>query len=391
MKTAPIRRLAILAGAGVLALSACGPDSVDGGNEDPTTTAAETTEEAPETDETEDAGDATVELSGSIAGSGASSIENAQGGWIAGFADLHPNVTVNYDPTGSGTGREQFLNGAVLFAGSDSRLKPEEQEAAVGRCFGGEALELPLYISPIAIVYNLPSVDAEHINIKPTTLAKMFTGEITKWNDPELVESNPDVELPDLNVIPVNRSDKSGTTGNFTDYLAAAAPNEWTYGSVEEWPISGTQSGAQTQGMIDIVAGAEGTIGYADASRVGDLGTVAVGVGDEYVPFSPEAAAAIVDASPGTEDATDLRLTIDLARDTTESGTYPVVLISYLIACSQYDNESDAANVAEFFRYIASVEGQERAARPDVAGSAPISDPLRERVNAALDQISVAG
>lgn len=391
MKIAPIRRLAILAGVGVLALAACGPDNVDRPDQE---TSGPTSSTAPAEEsngsEGEDTGESD-ELAGSIAGAGASSIETAQSGWIAGFADLHPDVTVNYDPTGSGTGREQFINAAVLFAGSDSRLKPEEVEAAQARCFGGEPLELPLYISPIAVVYNLPGVEAEHINIQPTTLAKMFTGEITAWNDPELVESNPGVELPDLDIIPVNRSDKSGTTGNFTDYLAAAAPDEWPHGSVEEWPISGTQSGAQTQGLIDVVAGAEGTIGYADASRVQDLGTVAVGVGDDYVPFSPEAAAAIVDASPATSDATDLRLTIDLARDTTQAGTYPVVLISYLIACSTYDNAADAANVSEFLRYVASQSGQERAALPEVAGSAPISPDLREKVNAALDQISVAG
>lgn len=381
MKNAPIRRLAILAGAGVLALSACGPDSV---NEDDTTSENTTSSEEGTTDET------TEELSGSLAGSGASSQENAVNGWIAGFGEQQPGVTVSYEPTGSGTGREQFINGAVQFIGTDSALSEDEISAATERCFGGEPLELPLYISPIAVVYNLPSVDAEHVNLQPTTLAKIFTGEITNWNDPEIVESNPDVELPDLQIIPVNRADKSGTTGNFTEYLAATAPDVWTYGDVEEWPISGTQSGTQTQGLIDIVEGAEGTIGYADASRAGDLGTVAVGVGEEYVPFSPEAAAAIVDASPATDDATDNRLTIELARDTTESGTYPIVLISYTVACSTYESEEEASIVKAFLSYVASPEGQELAAQPDVAGSAPISDTLRERVNAAIDAISAS-
>ncbi|PYF99489.1 phosphate transport system substrate-binding protein, partial [Georgenia satyanarayanai] len=170
------------------------------------------------------------------------------------------------------------------------------------------------------------------------------------------------------------------------------APDVWTYGPIETWPIPGTQSGAQTSGVVDVIQGAEGAIGYIDASRVEDgMGTVAVGVGEEYVPFSPEAAASVIDASPAAEGATDLRLTIDLARDTTESGTYPIVLVSYSIACSTYENEADAANVKAYFEYVASPEGQERAAQPDVAGSAPISDDLRERVTAALEQITVAG
>ncbi len=338
-----------------------------------------------------DTGEGSSELSGEIAGSGASSQEAAVQGWIAGFMEQNPDVNVTYDPTGSGTGREQFLNGTVLFAGSDSIMDEEELAAGADRCFGGEVVELPLYISPIAVVYNLPSVDAANINMDPETIAGIFMGEITNWSDPAIADANPDLELPDLDIIPVNRSDDSGTTENFTAYLADAAGDVWTHGPVETWPIDGTQSGAQTSGMIDVVQGAEGAIGYADASRAEDLGTVAVGVGDDYVPFSPEAAAAVVDASPATDDATDLRLTVDLARDTTESGTYPIVLISYSIACSQYDNESDAENVKAYFEYVASPEGQERASQPDVAGSAPISEDLRERVQAALDQITVVG
>src|SRR5690606_30409243 len=88
-------------------------------------------------------GDAGTELSGAIAGSGASSQENAQLGWVAGFTEANPGVTVSYEPTGSSTGREQFLNGAVQFAGTDSPLKPEELEAAQERCGDGDALERP--------------------------------------------------------------------------------------------------------------------------------------------------------------------------------------------------------------------------------------------------------
>jgi len=364
-----------LLGAVALTLTACGPGSVDdpaGGGEDASAS-----------------GDS--QLSGTLAGSGASSQENAQNGWIAGFTAMNPSVSVSYDPTGSGTGREQFLNGSVLFAGSDAALDEQELGQAAERCLDGEALELPLYISPIAVVYNLPDVTTEHINLTPQALAGIFMGEITSWNDPAIAESNPDVELPDTTVVPVNRSDDSGTTENFTEYLSAVAGDVWTHGPIETWPISGTVSGAQTSGLIDTVTSQVGAIGYADASRAGDLGTAAVQVGEEFVPYSADAAAAIVDVSPATEDATDRRLTIELARDTTESGTYPIVLISYLIACDTYENEADAANVAGYLSYIASPEGQERSAEPDVAGSAPISEDLRTRVQAAIDSISSAG
>lgn len=312
-------------------------------------------------------------------------------GWIAGFQDQHPDTTVAYDPVGSGAGREAFLNSAVLFAGSDAYMDPEEIEAASERCYGGEVLELPVYISPIAVAYNLPSVEAENINMTPEVIAGVFNGDVTSWDDPAIAEINPDIELPSTEIIPVNRSDDSGTTENFTEYLAEAAGDAWPHEASETWPISGTQSGSQTAGVVSTIESAEGTIGYIDASQVTDpMGTVAVGVGEEFVPFSPEAAAAVVDASPKTEDATDLRLTYDLARDTTESGVYPIVLISYDIACSTYDNEQDAANVAAFLTYVASEEGQQRAAQPDVAGSAPISDEMRQNIMNAIDQISAA-
>lgn len=329
--------------------------------------------------------------SSTVAGAGASSQEIAMQAWLAGLYDIRPDILASYDPAGSGAGREMFITGAVDFAGTDAHLDDEEYAAAVERCEGGDVLELPLYISPIAVAYHLPGLEIDHLQLSPHTIAAMFDGRIERWDDPAIAETNPGVDLPDLPVVPVNRSDDSGTTENFTAYLAEAAGDVWTYGAVETWPIEGTQSGAQTSGMIDVVSGAEGTIGYADASRAGDLGTIAVGVGEEYVPFSPEAAAAVVDASPAAEDATDLRLTVDLARDTTEAGTYPIVLISYSVACSTYDNEQDAANVKAFLEYVASPEGQERASRPDVAGSAPISDELREKVHAALDRITVAG
>lgn len=376
---------AIFAGALALTLAACGSNA-PASTPDATDTTTEST--APESPETPDETD--VALSGNLAGAGASSQEKAMGGWIAGFGDSHPDVLVSYDPIGSGGGREQFLSGATLFAGSDAALKPEEVTSATDRCFGGEPLQLPLYISPIAIIYNIPGLDTEHLQLSAETTAKIFNREITVWNDPAIAAENPDVELPDLGIIPVNRSDESGTTENFTEWLVAAAGDAWPHEASGDWPLSGGQSGAQTQGMIDIVSSAEGTIGYADASRAGDLGTVAVGVGDAFVPYSAEAAAAVVDASPAAEGASDKQLTIELDRATTADGAYPVVLISYSIACSVYDSEQDAANVKAFLTYVASDEGQTRAADPSVAGSAPISGALRTSVEAAIASISAS-
>ncbi|HZK06026.1 MAG TPA: phosphate ABC transporter substrate-binding protein PstS [Actinomycetaceae bacterium] len=371
MKLAVDRRIAGVAAVSALAISlaACG----NGGSAEETHGAA---------------GEGTG-LSGQVAGAGASSMENAQNAWIAEFTAQNPGVVASYDPVGSGGGREQFISGTTLYGGSDATLDEEEVAAAQERCSAGEVLELPLYLSPIAVIFNIEGTDS--INMSPATLAGVFSGQITTWNDPAIAADNEGVELPDLNIIPVNRSDDSGTTENFTDYLSKAAPEAWTFEADGVWPIEGTQSGAQTSGMIDVVSSTQGTIGYADASRSGDLGTVAVRVGDEFVSYSPEAAARVLEVSQLTDDANDFRLTYDLARDTTESGTYPIVLVAYTMACELYESEQDAQNVRAFLTYVTSDEGQQVAADPDVAGIAPLSDTIRELVMNAVDQISVAG
>ena len=326
--------------------------------------------------------------SASIAGAGASSQEIAIQAWLAGLYDARPDLLASYDPAGSGAGREMFITGAVDFAGTDAHLDDEEAADARQRCHDDEVLELPLYISPIAVAYHLPGLEADHVRLGPEVIAEMFDGRIERWDDPAIAETNPGVDLPDLPIVPVNRSDDSGTTENFTEYLAQAGGDAWPYEPSGTWPRSGTHSGQQNVGVVSTLEAAEGTIGYVDASQVTDsLGTVAVGVGEDFVPFSPEAAAAVVDASPAAEGASDTRLILELDRRTDAPGAYPVVLISYTIACLTYESEEKADGMRELLGYMASEEGQARIAAPDVAGAAPISADLRERVMAVVDEI----
>jgi phosphate transport system substrate-binding protein len=373
-----------LAASTALVLAACGGGVTA---DDPSSSAPDGGSES-SSDGGESEAPAAGELSGNLAGAGASSQGRAQEGWIAGFGDLEPGVTVTYDGVGSGGGREQFLSSGVLFAGSDSALKEDELASATDRCFGGEAVELPLYISPIAVIYNLPDTGVENIQLDAATLASIFRGDITTWDDAAIADQNPDATLPSTSITVVNRSDDSGTTENFTEYLFEASEGVWTDEASDAWPLASQQSGDGTSGMVTTVSSAEGAIGYADASQAGDLGTVALQVGEEYVPFSPEAAAAAVDASPLSDDATEKRITYQLDRTTTESGVYPLVLISYLIGCDTYDDAADAANVKAYFDYIASEDGQTRA--NEAAGVAPISSDLRTQVEAAIETISAS-
>ncbi|MDY5585448.1 MAG: phosphate ABC transporter substrate-binding protein PstS [Arcanobacterium sp.] len=320
---------------------------------------------------------------GVMNGSGASSQVNAQQAWRDNFTGTS-GVVVNYDPTGSGTGRKQFIAGATVYAGTDSILKEDEIAAATKRCGDTEPLELPLYVSPIAITFNLPDID--QLNLTAELVAKIFDGKITKWNDAAIAAINSDVKLPDLDIIPVNRADDSGTTENFQHYLTEAAGAAWPYEAADTWPRTGTQSAEKTSGVVNLVTSTPGAITYADASQVGDLGTAAIEVAGEFLPYSPEAAAKIVDGSAPTADASDRRLTVELKRDGSIPGAYPIVMVSYLVACTTYDNADDAANVKAFLSYIASKEGQEASANAG-GGNAPISDSLRTKVEAAIAQI----
>ena len=324
-------------------------------------------------------------LSGNLVGAGASSQDAAQQSWIAGFQTANPDVTIDYDPSGSGAGRETFLEGASDFAGSDRAFKDEEIAAGgFAKCAADSSLvELPLYIPPIAVIFNLEGIDS--LDLDPATVAGIFAGTITNWSDPAIAATNPDVKLPDLAIAAVHRSDKSGTTGNFTEYLAAVAGDVWTSGAVEEWPLQSGEAAQGTSGVVDAVTNGTGTIGYADASRAGGLGTVSIKVGDEFVAYSPEAASAIVDESPFAEGRSEGDLAIELDRTSEEAGVYPIVLVSYLIACGQYEDPANVELVKSYLSYIASPEGQDVAA--ENAGSAPISDTLREQVTAAIDSI----
>jgi phosphate transport system substrate-binding protein len=323
-------------------------------------------------------------LSGELAGAGSSAQDVAVQAWAAGFQTANDQVTVTYDPSGSGAGRESFQAGAVGFAGSDRAFTTDEiAEGPFSGCVEGTGIiQIPSYISPIAVIFNVEGVD--HLNMDPATIAGIFAGTITNWNDPAIAALNEDATLPDLAITPVHRADDSGTTENFTDYLYQAAPDVWTWEPDGVWPLQSGEAAPQTSGVVAAVEGGNGTIGYADASRAEGFGTVSVQIGDEFIAFSPEAAAAVVDASPLEEGRTAGDLAIALDR-TPDSAAYPIVLVSYMIACEQYADPAIATLAKGFLEYVISPEGQDAAAA--AAGSAPISDAQRTSMQAALDLI----
>jgi len=306
-------------------------------------------------------------LAGTIAGAGASSQGAAQESWIAAFQTENPDVTISYDPSGSGAGREAFIGGGVSYAGTDSALSDDEIAGGFEGCVADSFIQVPAFIDPIAVVFNLPGV--AQLNLDAPTIAKIFKGEITDWSDAAIAAQNSGWSTSGP-ITAVHRSDDSGTTKNFADYLSKVAPDVWTEKPADPFPYS-TGTGAQgTSGVIEAVKSAQGAIGYAAASRAGDLGIARIKVGDQYVAFSDEAAAAVVAGSPAADNASATNLAIKLNRKTTNPAEYPLVLVSYLIACGEYKDAAVAPLVKAYIGYVTSAAGQAAAAE---TGSAPLS------------------
>lgn len=323
-------------------------------------------------------------MSGTLAGEGASSAKTAQATWISGFQTANPGVTVNYNPDGSGAGRDAFAAGKADFAGSDRPLKDEEMGAGkfAGCAADSSALNIPIYISPIAAVYNVEGV--KDLTLDPETLAKIFTGKVTKWNDPAIAATNSGVTLPDADITTVHRQDASGTTNNFTDTLSQLAPDVWTYGAADDWPkdLKG-EAGSQTAGVIDAVTNGKNIIGYADESAAGSLGVASLMIGGKALKPTADAAALIAEKSPKVEgrSANDVALKLDRKVE----GAYPAVLVSYAIACETYSDPAKGSLVKAYLSYITSAEGQQAAAA--AAKSAPLPSELSSEVASAIGSI----
>lgn len=327
----------------------------------------------------------TSTLTGALVGAGASSQGAAQEAWTAAFQTTNPGVTITYDPSGSGAGRKTFISGGSDFAGSDSYLNDEELASTFAACAAGTtAFEVPAYISPIAVIFNVDGVT--ELNLDAATIAKIYTGAITKWNDAAIVAMNPDAKLPDLAITPVHRSDDSGTSKNFSDYLFQNAKADWAIEKpADTFPFQTGEGAKGTSGVVDAVTNGVGTIGYADASKAGKLGIAKLKVGNDFVMYTPEAAAAVVAESTPVDGRAAGDMAIKINRTTTDSTHYPLVLVSYLMGCNEYAKAGVAENVKAYFDYILSPEGQATAA--SAAGSAPLATKMADEALAVVNAI----
>lgn len=286
----------------------------------------------------------------------------------------------DYGGGGSGKGITDFVSGQTDFGGSDSALKDEDRAAARDkRCEASDAIDLPMVTGPIAVAYHLSGVDK--LVLTPNVLSGIFGGTITTWNDAAISAINPGVTLPDLAISTVHRAEDSGTTDNFTKYLAAAGG--WTFEGGKAWTAPGGIGAQGSDGVAKAVADTEGSIGYVEwgFATQEKLAMAEIDNGSGPVALTAESAGKAVAAATVVGTDGDLALKLDYA--TSEAGAYPIILVTYEIVCA--GGNGDAAPLLKSFLGYAVTDGQ--ALFADL-GAAPLPESIRAQVETAVKALA---
>jgi len=286
----------------------------------------------------------------------------------------------DYGGGGSGKGVTDFITGQTDFGGSDSAMKEEDlTKAHDQRCEATDAVNLPMVTGPVAVAFHLTGVD--RLVLTPTVLSGIFGGTITNWNDTAIAAINPGVALPDLAIATVHRSEDSGTTDNFTKYLAAAGG--WTFEGGKAWTAPGGVGAQGSDGVAKAVADTEGAIGYVEwgFAQQEKLAMAEIDNGSGPVALTAESAGKAVAAAEIVGTGGDLALKLDYA--TTEAGAYPVILVTYELVCT--GGNGDKAGLLKSFLGYAATDGQ--ALFADL-GAAPLPESIRAQVETTVKALS---
>jgi phosphate transport system substrate-binding protein len=320
----------------------------------------------------------------SLTAEGSTAQQNAIAEFNKVWGQVCSGKTLAYNPTGSGAGVDQFIAKQVDFAGSDSALKDDQVQKAAARCGGNPAWNLPMVFGPVAMAYNIDGVDKLVVNAD--VLAKIFQGQITKWNDPAIAALNSGTNLPDADIKPVYRSDSSGTTDNFQKYLAAAAPQSWTKGAGKEFQGGAGEGAQKSSGVVQAIQATPGSIGYVEKSPAAAAGlkNAQIDSGAGAVALTDDATKQAVAAAKFKAEGMDLTLDLNALYASKAAGVYPLMLATYEIVCSKgYD--ADTAAAVKSFLTVSANQGQ---ANLSTAGYVPLPDSFKERLLKSVDAIA---
>jgi phosphate transport system substrate-binding protein len=316
--------------------------------------------------------------------SGSTAQANAMARFVKAFEQACQGQTLNYTANGSGAGISEFTGNQTDFGGSDSPLSPKEYATAQQRC-GSPAWDLPVVFGPIAITYNVNGVTS--LNLDGPTLARIFNGGITTWNDAAIQALNAGVTLPAEPIRVVFRSDQSGTSDNFQKYLDTASNNAWGKGAGKTFKGGVGEGAMGNDGTSAAVKRTEGAITYnewsfAQAQHLSMAKIITSAAPDPVVLNAGSVKKTI--ASAGIINQGD-----DLVLDTisfyrpNQPGSYPIVLATYEIVCSKYSDPQVGMAVKAFLQSTIGA-GQNGLADN---GYIPIPDAFKSRLSAAVNAI----
>lgn len=315
-------------------------------------------------------------LSGTLNGSGSTLQLVFEQTAIASFKSVQPNMTVNYGGGGSGKGRTDLASGVVQFAGSDTAPIPSEEVASFK---GKTVLYYPILIGPITVSYNLPGIKG--LKLDAPTIAGIFQAKITKWNDSQIASQNPGVKLPSTAITIAHRSDSSGTTQNFSQFLDEGAPGVWKLGnsSTINWPAN-SRGGNGNGGVAQIVkstAGAVGYVDYADAKASGLVWASIKNKDGNYV-------------EPSVQSATEAASNATLKPDLTFSAVWAPGAQSYAITAQSWVlvyQKQPSSNTTKLLKsYIGYLVGDGQKLLPQL-GYAPLPSSIDQQAKAQISKI----
>jgi phosphate transport system substrate-binding protein len=296
--------------------------------------------------------------------------------WFEAYGAVDSNVRFNYQSIGSGAGQKLLLNNTVDFGASDAPMKDDALAKAPGKI-----LHLPIVAGGVAIIYNLPG--DPKLKLDGDTLANIFLGNITKWNDPKIVALNPGISLPDTAIIPVHRADGSGTSFIFTDYLSSVNP-AWSdtvgKGSSVKWPLGIGLAAKGSEGVAGQVKQLPGGIGYAELAYADQ----------NKIPFADLKNAAGNFISPAPDSVSAALATAKIPDDFRFSmvnapgdKAYPISGASWVLVYQKPKNAENGAKLVAFLKW-AVTEGQKVSPSLDYA---PLPDAVQQRELTLLDTI----
>jgi len=296
--------------------------------------------------------------------------------WFSDYNKLFPDIRFNYQSIGSGGGIQQFTNGTVDFGATDAPMNPEEMAKA------SDVVHVPTVLGAVVVTYNTPFTG---LKLTPDLLAGIYLGKITKWSDPALAKVNPDIKFPDMPITVVRRSDGSGTTYVFTDYLAKISP-EWKdkvgTGKSVSWPAG--LGGKGNEGVTGLIKQTPGAIGYVELAYANQNKLPLTSLQNKDGAFVAPSIESTSAAAAGVAMPADYRVSLTNAAG---SNAYPIAAFTYLLVHKDSKDEAKGDAIVKFL-WWAIHEGQAVAAPLDYA---PLPKAVVSMVEKTVQGLQVQG